>query len=234
MLRHPMDDKGRGFALGGSGPLMRVTGGFFDTEPVRINPLLEALPAVIHLQGTDTAVQRWLTPTLHFIDAEMDHGHQGAQTVLRRLADVLFIQAVRAYSEQQGVTASWLRGLSDRRIARALALLHGRFADPWTLDSLAREVGMSRTLLAVQFKSLVGESPMSYLTRWRITRAANFIRSERGSLAQVAESVGYMSDAVFAKAFRRVLGVPPGQYRREARNHSASVVSQQAQRPKLL
>ncbi len=215
ILHHPMDDKGRVFALSGNGPLTRVTGGFFNTEPVRINPLLEALPPVIHLRGSDPAVQRWLTPILDFIDAELDHGHQGAQTVLRRLADVLFIQAVRAYAAQDGTAASWLRGMADRRVARALSLIHSRFAQPWTLETLAHEVGMSRTLLAVQFKALVGESPMSYLTRWRITRAANQLRNERTSLSQVAGSVGYKSDAVFAKAFRRVTGVAPGQYRRE-------------------
>jgi transcriptional regulator GlxA family with amidase domain len=140
---------------------------------------------------------------------------QGAQTVLRRMADVLFIQAVRAYALQHGCAASWLRGLSDRRIGQALTLLHSRYAEPWTVDSLAREVGMSRTLLAVQFKELVGESPISYLTRWRITRAANRLRSERVSLERVAESVGYTSDAVFSKAFRRITGIAPGRYRRE-------------------
>jgi AraC-like DNA-binding protein len=222
ILRHPMDDKGRVFALSGNGPLTLVTGGFFNTEPVRINPLLEALPPVIHLRGSDPAVQRWLTPTLDFIHSELDHGHQGAQTVLRRLADVLFIQAVRAYAAQSGTAASWLRGLADRRVARALSLMHSRFAQPWTLETLAHDVGMSRTLLAVQFKALVGESPMSYLTRWRITRAANQLRTERASLSQVAESVGYKSDAVFAKAFRRVTGVAPGQYRRELPGHGTS------------
>ena len=98
---------------------------------------------------------------------------------MRRMADVLFIQAVRAYAAQNGCVAGWLRALSDRRIGQALMTLHARYAEPWTLESLAREVGMSRTLLAVQFKELVGESPISYLTRWRIMRAANRLRSER-------------------------------------------------------
>jgi AraC-like DNA-binding protein len=215
MALHPMDAQGTVYALRGNGPITRVTGGFFDIDTLRIHPLMHALPPVIHLKGTDAAVQRWLAPTLEFIHAELDAGMQGAQTVLRRMADVLFIQAVRAYALQHGCAASWLRGLSDRRIGQALTLLHSRYAEPWTVDSLAREVGMSRTLLAVQFKDLVGESPISYLTRWRITRAANRLRSERVSLERVAESVGYTSDAVFSKAFRQITGIAPGRYRRE-------------------
>ncbi len=93
-------------------------------------------------------------------------------------------------------------------------VLHERYAEPWTLAALAREVGTSRTALAVRFKELVGEAPMAYLTRWRITQAANQLRSERTSLARVAEGVGYQSDAVFSKAFRRVTGHSPGRYRR--------------------
>jgi AraC-like DNA-binding protein len=212
---HPRDAQGTVYALRGNGPITRVTGGFFDIDTLRINPLMQALPPVIHLKGSDAAVQRWLAPTLEFIHAELDAGMQGAQTVLRRMADVLFIQAVRAYALQHGCAASWLRGLSDRRIGQALMLLHARYAEPWTLEALAHEVGMSRTLLAVQFKELVGESPISYLTRWRVMRAANRLRSERVSLDRVAESVGYTSDAVFSKAFRRITGVAPGRFRRE-------------------
>lgn len=136
--------------------------------------------------------------------------------MLRRMADVLFIQAVPAYAAQHACATSWLRGLSDARVGKALALLHDRYAEPWTLDSLAREVGTSRTALAVRFKELVGEAPMAYLTRWRVTRAANRMRSERINLSRLAESVGYNSDAVFSKAFRRITGQSPGRYRNAA------------------
>jgi AraC-like DNA-binding protein len=226
MALHPMDAQGTVYALRGNGPITRVTGGFFDIDTLRINPLMQALPPVIHLKANNAAVQRWLAPTLEFIHAELDAGMHGARTVLRRMADVLFIQAVRAYASQQGGGASLLRGLSDRRIGRALVLLHARYAEAWTLEALAREVGISRTLLAVQFKELVGESPISYLTRWRIMRAANRLRGERTSLGRVAESVGYTSDAVFSKAFRRVTGVTPGRFRRE---QGASVPRQSVQ-----
>jgi AraC-like DNA-binding protein len=153
--------------------------------------------------------------TLAFIDAEIASDQQGARTVLRRMADVLFIQAVRAYiGGQDRRTRGWLRGLTDRRIARALAAIHEHFAEPWTLDALAREAGMSRTAFAVTFKELVGESPMAYLQRWRVLRAANALRTDGLSLARAAEAVGYQSDVVFAKAFKRVTGESPGRYRR--------------------
>ena len=106
---HPMDRTGTVLALRGNGPITRVTGGFFDIDALRINPLFGALPEVIHLKATDAGVQRWLTPTIDFIHAELDAGMQGAQTVLRRMADVLFIQAVRAYAAQHTCPASWLR-----------------------------------------------------------------------------------------------------------------------------
>ena len=157
----------------GPGAVTRVTGGFFSAHALRGNPLFEALPPLIHLRGGDPHVQRWLRPTLAFIDAEIATDEQGSRTVLRRLADVLFIQAVRVFIAQQDDRArGWLRGLTDPRIAQALRLFHERYAEPWTLDRLAHAVGMSRTALAVQFKALVGESPMAYLLRWRITRAA--------------------------------------------------------------
>lgn len=211
---HPMDAAGRSVHAGG-GEETRVIGGFFSSGGTAANPLFAALPSVIVLRGTDPRVRRWLEPTLAFIEGEIDARAQGSGAVLQRLADVLFIQAVRAHAAQEQATG-WLRGMSDRRIARALALLHERFAEDWTLDRLAHEVGMSRTALAVRFRELVGEAPMAYLTRWRVTRAANLLRGRDGDLERTASAVGYRSGTVFAKAFKRVTGVSPGRYRRSA------------------
>ncbi len=211
---HPMDHRGFVRHRGG-GAITRVTGGFFSAQSVQVNPLFAALPPVIHLRGDDPHVQQWLKPTLAFVDAEIASDEQGSRTVLRRMADVLFIQAVRAHiASQDRRTRGWLRGLADRRIARALAAIHEHYAEPWTLDSLAREAGMSRTAFAVTFKDLVGESPMAYLERWRVLRAANALRTQSLSLTRAAEAVGYRSDVVFAKAFKRVTGESPGRYRR--------------------
>lgn len=212
MQMHPKSECGF-VSIDGPGPTLRITGGFFSFAALKANPMFDVLPPIIHLRRDDPYVQEWLEPTLRFIHAEIACRHQGSQTVLRRMADVLFIQAVRAYAAQHACSTSWLRGLADARVGKALALLHDRYAEPWTLDSLAREAGTSRTALAVRFKELVGEAPMAYLTRWRITRAANRMRSERISLSRLAESVGYNSDAVFSKAFRRITGQSPGRYR---------------------
>ena len=212
MQMHPKSECGF-VRIDGPGPTLCITGGFFSFVALKSNPMFDVLPPIIHLRRNDPHVQEWLEPTLRFIHAEIACRHQGSETVLRRMADVLFIQAVRAYAAQHACTTSWLRGLSDGRVGKALALLHDRYAEPWTLDLLAREVGTSRTALAVRFKELVGEAPMAYLTRWRITRAANRMRSERINLSRLAESVGYNSDAVFSKAFRRITGQSPGRYR---------------------
>jgi AraC-like DNA-binding protein len=210
---HPMDRRGA-TRHAGPGASTRVTGGFFSVDPLRINPLFGALPPVIHLRGDDPRVRESLAPTLRLVEAEIAAGSLGARTVLRRLADVLFIQAVRLHADDGGQAAGWLRGLAEPRVGRALTLLHERYAEPWTLESLAREVGTSRTLLAVRFRELVGEPPMAYLTRWRITRAANLLHGARQPLARVAEQAGYRSDAVFSKAFRRVTGQSPREWRR--------------------
>jgi AraC-like DNA-binding protein len=212
---HPLDRRG-GTRQAGPGAATRVTGGFFSVDPLRFNPLFDALPPLIHLRGADPRVRRSLAPTLQLVDGEIAAGSLGARTVLQRLADVLFIQAVRLHADDTDAAAGWLRGLADPRVGRALALLHERHAEPWTLESLARAVGTSRTLLAVRFRQLVGEPPMAYLTRWRISRAANLLHGPRQPLARIAEQVGYQSDAVFSKAFRRVTGRSPREWRKAA------------------
>ncbi len=131
---HPMDRTGTVLALRGNGPITRVTGGFFDIDALRINPLFGALPEAIHLKATDAGVAALADIDDRLHRRGVDAGMQGAQTVLRRMADALFIQAVRAYAAQHTCPASWLRGPSDGRVGRALMLLHACLAEPWTLD----------------------------------------------------------------------------------------------------
>jgi AraC-like DNA-binding protein len=212
---HPMDERGFVHCDGGKGPTSTLVGGFFLSQELEATRLLSALPALVHLRADDRDVASWLEPTLRFIGVEMESRLHGSRSVLNRLADILFIQAVRAFlSTGEPIHAGWLKGLSDGHVARSLALMHEHYAKPWTLTLLAREIGTSRTVLASRFRALVGAAPIAYLTRWRMLRADKLLRESRAGVGEVAEKVGYTSEAAFAKAFKRTLGRTPGKVRR--------------------
>jgi AraC-like DNA-binding protein len=142
--------------------------------------------------------------------------------VLAKLSELLFVEALRRYiellPEQQ---TGWLAGLRDRFVGRALALMHERPERDWTVEELAAAVGLSRSALAQRFTEFIGQPPMQYLTRWRLTVAAQRLRSEKASLARIAEDSGYDSEAAFNRAFKRALGTTPAAWRRGGRAGSA-------------
>jgi AraC-like DNA-binding protein len=219
VARHPMDEHGHVTALEGKGPTTTLIGGFFELERAP-EPLVSILPTMIHLRGDDPEIATWLEPTLRAIAHESAQVLPGRDVVLNRLADVLFVRAVRAYllrisTEDGAGRPSWLRGLSDPRIARALAEIHRAPEKAWTLAQLASHAAMSRTVFAQRFRELVGQTPVSYLATWRMQKAAYLLEMRTLSIAQVAERVGYASELAFAKAFRRLIGTPPGAYARE-------------------
>ena len=212
---HPMDERGFVRCDGGRGPTATMVGGFFLSQELEATPLFSALPAVIHLREDDPQVSSWLGPIRRVIGMEMGSGLHGSRSVLNRLADILFIQAVRVFlSTGEPLHAGWLKGLTDGQVAKALALMHEHYARPWKLGRLAREIGVSRTVLAARFRTLVGASPIAYLTRWRMLQAARLLREPGAAVAEVAGKVGYASEASFAKAFKRALARTPGQVRR--------------------
>jgi transcriptional regulator GlxA family with amidase domain len=165
----------------------------------------------------------WLGLTVKHVLAELDSGDIGMAEVVTRLVDILFIQAVRSYFEENADTAEfgWLAAVRDERIGPALSLLHGQLDKPWTIDSLARHVAMSRSTFANAFTKLVGEPPIRYLTRIRIHAAATRMRSTNDGLKAVAAATGYESVAAFNRAFRRQMGITPGEYR-DARRSDGS------------
>jgi AraC-like DNA-binding protein len=196
-----------------------LIGGFFELERTP-EPLVGILPRMIHLRGDDPEVSGWLEPTLRSIAHESAQAFPGRAVVLNRLADVLFVRVVRAYLLKMSVAGgtsspSWLRGLADPRIARALAQIHGAPERAWTLIQLASHAAMSRTAFSQRFRSLVGQTPVSYLAAWRMQKAAYLLEMGSLSIAQIAERVGYTSELGFAKAFRRRMGMPPGAYARQ-------------------
>ncbi|AUX28972.1 MULTISPECIES: AraC family transcriptional regulator [Sorangium] len=203
---------------GGEGaPTTIVAGGLHFTD-ARLNPLVASLPELIHVKGDGGVATRWLESTLQFVAAEMDAELPGHELVAGRLADVLFVQALRTHVA--GITceeSGWLRALWDPTLGVALQRMHERPADPWTVEALARAAGVSRSAFAARFKGTLGLAPLEYLTRWRMHRAAEMLADEAASTAEVAGAVGYDTDGAFVKAFKRHMGETPGAYRRKAR-----------------
>jgi AraC family transcriptional regulator, alkane utilization regulator len=211
MLRH-----------GGGGARSALVAGYFQFENRMTHHFLGALPSVIHIQAEDGQSVPWLEATLKFLAAESSSEGPGAQILVARLTDVLFIQILRAHIAQDAKgthtcenKASLLRGLIDPQIGKALALIHQQPHRAWTIASLAEEVGMSRTSFAMHFAAMTGFAPFDYIRKWRMQKAGEMLRQGEENLEEIAGRVGYESGAAFSKAFKREMGTPPGLYRKE-------------------
>jgi AraC-like DNA-binding protein len=157
----------------------------------------------------------WIASTLRFMAAEAREPRLGGETVITRLADILVIQAIRSWIEQDpAAQTGWLGALRDPQIGRAISLIHRDPARSWTVASLADEVAMSRSAFAARFTELVGEPPMHYVTRWRMHAAVTWLQEENATLGELALRLGYQSEAAFSRAFKRFMGVSPGAVRR--------------------
>jgi AraC-like DNA-binding protein len=202
---------------GGGGAAARIVCGFLASDRLEENPLVGALPPVLRFDTRQGASGAWMRSSLEFAANEIESRRAGSETVLAKLSELLFVEALRRHVEglpdQQ---TGWLAGLKDPFVSRALSLLHGRLAQEWTVDDLGREVGLSRSALGERFVRLLGEPPMRYLARWRIQVAAHQLRTSEQSLARIAEQVGYESEAAFNRAFKRSFGTPPATWRKNA------------------
>jgi len=217
IIRPPQDGGISRIKYGGVGEVTQVLCGFLGSQ-TSFSPLLASLPPVLKLDVRATASGAWIESSFRFAVSEIAAGRVGSATVITKLSELLFVEAVSQFvaslpAEQRG----WLAGLRDPQIGRALAVLHARPTEAWTAETLALEVGMSRSVFAERFTSLVGESPMHYLTLWRMQMAAQHLREGHGSVAQVAFQAGYESEAAFSRAFKRQFGTAPGIWRRQLR-----------------
>jgi AraC-like DNA-binding protein len=211
------------FQFGGGGARTTLVGGCFRIDDGESNPLIKSLPPIIHVQADQGAPVEWLEATLQFVASEMAAGRPGAETVVSRLADILFVQAVRAHLVQAGEGATgWLRALVDPQIGQALSLIHEQPHEAWTVERLAERVGMSRSAFAARFGQLVEEPPLKYLTRWRMSKASRLLRRGSSSIGEISGQVGYDAEAAFSKAFKRWHGMSPGMYRRQQTGHAAA------------
>ena len=188
--------------------------GYLGTA-VQAHPLLDALPDLLVTNVRGRACAEWVESSFRFA-ARTHVSHQpGAQDVLARLSELLFVEAVREYSEHRPPGGTdWLSALGDPPLARALSAMHGRVAHPWTTEQLADEALLSRSAFAERFARTLGVPPMTYLTRWRMLVAAQRLRESRASIGQIAADVGYESESTFTRAYTREMGITPGAYRR--------------------
>ncbi|MEA3193746.1 MAG: hypothetical protein QOD26_2079 [Betaproteobacteria bacterium] len=202
---------------GGGGTATRFVCGYLACSRSVFRPLFEALPRVLCIPIGDGPASVLLRELLRAGVRESSAAQPGAGSMLAKLAELLFVEAMRRYMEKLPPEGKgWLAGVRDAHVGRALALLHAEPAKPWTVDALAREAAISRSALAERFSTLVGESPIQYLTRWRLALAAQALRSGSDAVARVAEHSGYDSEAAFNRAFKREFGVPPAAWRKAA------------------
>jgi len=191
-----------------------VVCGFIGCDLRPFNPVIAALPRLMHLPAHRAGA--WVRPVIEQAAAESCSPGPGSQAVLARMSEMMFVDAVRRYIESlPEKSAGWLAGMRDRHVGRALALLHEKPDEPWTIDALGRRVGLSRSALHERFVHFTGQPPMQYLTNWRMQVASNLLCSSTANVAAIALDVGYDSEAAFARAFKRATGMPPAAWRRQ-------------------
>ncbi len=214
-------------ANGTDGPETMVWCGFLGTAKTSTHPLIEALPPLLTLDVTGGEAQ-WLDSSMRFLAEQ-----RPSPEMVARLAELFLAQAIREYVQQLPPSSKgWLRGLTDPAVSKALSIIHSRFAEELDVESLARDAGVSRTVLGERFAELIGEPPMRYCASWRMRVAANMLRDGKQNTANVAYSVGFNSEAAFNRAFKREFGEPPATWRRRMEDLDAAQASRSA-KPKL-
>lgn len=200
---------------GSEGPATaRLVCGFLACDARPFNPMLENLPAVIKSGHSGNDDADWLGQFIRFAMTESASKRAGGESILAKLSELMFIEVVRRYVEAlPPEQAGWLAGLRDPFVGKSLSLMHGKPAYRWTIDELARRVGLSRSVLAERFTDLVGTPPLQYLAKWRMQIALGSLRGN-ANVAAIAAEIGYESEAAFSRAFKKMMGVPPSVWRR--------------------
>lgn len=209
--------------LGGGGEVSRFICGYMACEPRLSQSFLSGLPPIFKVNIRNDASGRWLENSIRFSVDQADASRAGREAVLSKLSEVLFVEILRMYIAQlPPQQTGWLAGARDAEVGKTLALMHRDPSRPWTIASLAKESGMSRSVLAERFRHYLNESPMAYLTRWRLQLGAQMLASTSHSVAQIAPEVGYESEAAFNRAFKREFKLPPARFRTRSRSNSAA------------
>jgi AraC-like DNA-binding protein len=201
---------------GGGGETTRIVCGYIESSEFLFTPVFRSLPQLIVYRSSEERVGAVIAATVCQILDLADQATPGAELMLSNLMELLFVEVLRRHASDLSEGKGWFSALSDPIISRALQTVHESPARRWTVDDLAREAGTSRTVLADRFKSMMGQTPMDYVTGWRMQIAAGRLRDGRDSIGAIAADVGYESEAAFNRAFKRVTGVPPGQWRADS------------------
>lgn len=206
----------------GGGEVTRFVCGYFGCERHADKLFLAGLPLMIRVNVRGDPAGEWLEHSVRHLVTEAGYGRPGQSMLLSKMAEALFIETLRRYMEQlPPEQTGWLAGARDEVVGSALALMHSKPFHPWSIAELAAEAGASRSVLAERFALYLDESPLAYLTRWRLQLAARLLQTTQRTVLQVASEVGYDSEAAFNRAFKREFGAPPGQFRKAlARSNS--------------
>lgn len=213
--------------FGGGGELTKLICGYMACDLRLSQMFLAGLPAVLKINIRDSPSGKWLEDTLRYTVEHADASGPGGTAVVAKLSEALFADTLRRYIENLPASQTgWLAGVRDPDVGTALALLHKQPSHPWTIASLANEVGLSRSVLAERFRHYLSDTPMGYLTRWRLQLAAQALTSTSNSVAEVAGDVGYESEPSFNRAFKREFGVPPARFRSQSRSTRSNATHQ--------
>ncbi|MGE0471912.1 MAG: AraC family transcriptional regulator [Nitrospira sp.] len=205
--------------VGGGGELTKLICGYLTCDHQLCQVFLTGLPPIVKVHIRDSPSGQWLEDTFRYSVDHVEASGPGVAAVIAKLSEVLFVDTLRRYiGTMPPSQIGWLAGVRDPDVGKALALLHKQPSHPWTIASLANEVGISRSVLAERFRHYLSDTPMGYLTRWRLQVAAQELRSTSKSVAEVANVVGYESEPSFNRAFKREFGVPPARFRTQTRS----------------
>ncbi|HEX4445684.1 MAG TPA: AraC family transcriptional regulator [Polyangiaceae bacterium] len=219
VIRKKVGDR---LSLGGGGAPTHVISGLFEFDEWSSKPLVDMLPSVLCVRADDAQTGA-LAATLGLLSMETSSRAIGSPIVIARLAEIMFVQIIRAHYAAGGAGGlGWLAALGNPQIGAALRAMHHAPEHPWSVESLAGVAGMSRSAFAVRFKAQVGETPLEYLTRWRMYKAGCLLRDGQLGVAEIAAAVGYESSGAFNRVFQRVCAQTPGEFRRTMRAGSGA------------
>ncbi len=206
-------------SYGGDGPpSTKLVCGYLACDARPFNPLLENLPRVLKAGDPKNGDAGWLGQLIRFAVMESAQKGAGSESILAKLSELMFIEVVRRHLDSlPPEQAGWLAGLRDPFVGKALSLMHGKPAHDWTIEELATQAGQSRSLFAKRFTDFVGVPPMHYLAKWRMQIASERLGSGTATVAAIAADIGYESEASFSRAFKKMMGVPPSDWRRGVR-----------------